>query len=604
VIAYYTFTLDQRYIVLDPMDLVELTDAAIGLLNQPVLITEITENDDCSLTFFGEEYLGPCSAIPAHGLQTAVGYVPNYNQAPPATNTPVVFAAPPEIATNNGLEIWIVASGSIGWGGCDVWISGDGTTYLNVGRIVGPGRQGVLSAAVAVSADPDTTVIIPVNMTESNAQLLSGTDADADNANTLCYLDGELIAYSAAELTSQYNYTLQSYIRRGLYGTSIAAHAAGAPFARLDSQVFRYAYGVSQIGQPLYIKLTAFNIYGGGEEGLADVTAISLTVPAPPPPSNVTGFSVKEFNNIVTFSWNAVTDFALRGYDIGYAPQGTTNWSDFLMLTIAGAGTEMTNADVPNGTWTFGIRAQDLAGQLSPQITTADLTVTAQVEVIAETEQAPNWLGALSGFVRHYTGVLIPMDQNLMSSYLSGWSVWNNGFQPTPVATASYIAPVIDQGYDDDNRVHATIGSSPMPGQSGTPAIALSIDTWLTAGTDPGTFAAWTIAYLVLRYLRTKITYTGIAAGSVSYINEFEPIIDTGTPPISFTQQATIAAGGTTVTFEEPFHLPPAVVPTAISGTAAYASASAITATNCLVNVWDPSGTSVGGTVTLSVSGE
>jgi len=600
----FTFTLDQRYIVLEPMDLVEITDIALGLVNQPVLIKEITENADGSLTMLAEEYLGACSAIPAHGLQPSGGFVQNYNIAPPATNPPIVFAAPVQIADNGGLEIWLVASGPAGWGGCDIWISGDGNTYLNAGRIVGPGRQGMITAPIAATPDPDTLVVIPVDLSSSDAQLLSGTQTDADNANTLCWLDGELIAYSDATLTSQHHYTLDTYIRRGLYGTVNGPHAAGAAFARLDSQVFKYPYSVDQIGKPLFVKLTAFNIYGGAEQGLADVTATSLILTAPPPPSTVTGFGVKEFNNLVSFTWDAVSDFALRGYDIGYAPVGTTTWSSFLMLTEAGSGTEMTNADVPNGAWVFGIVARDIAGQRSASIATATLTVTAQDEVIAEVEQAPLWNGTLTGFIRHYTGVLVPDDQQTMPSYMSSWSVWANGFQPTPVSTASYTAPVIDTGYDADNRVHCTFGSGLNPGQAGTPAISPSVDMWLTGAADPNTFTAWTIASATFRYLRAQITYTGITAGSVSYINEFEPIIDTGTPPTVYSQTATIAAGGTTVMFTQPFHLPPAVIPTAISGSAVYATASAVTATNCMVNVWDHTGSSVGGTVTMNLSGE
>ena len=602
--ANYTFTLDQRYIVLDPMDLIEISDPALGLVNQPVLIKEITENSDGSLTVSAEEYLGACSAIPAHGLQASAGYAPNYNVAPPATNTPVIFAAPPQIATNGGLEIWMAASGPTGWGGCDVWISGDGSTYMNVGRVMGPCRTGVLTAPVAATSDPDVLVVIPVDLSQSDAQLLSGTAADADNANTLCYLDGELIAYSDASLTSQHHYTLDTYIRRGLYGTANKAHAIGAAFARLDSQIFRYAYSVDQIGNPLYVKLTAFNVYGGGEETLSEVASTMLTLPAPPPPSNVTGFSVSEFNNLVSFSWNPVNDFAMRGYDIGYAPQGTTDWSLFEMLTIAGSGTEMTNADVPNGTWVFGIVATDIAGQRSPMVTTANLIVTTQDDVIAEVEQSPLWLGTLSGFVRHYTGVLTPDDQHPMTSYMSAWSVWSSGFQPTPVSAASYTAPVIDAGWDDSNRVHCTTAAGLNPGQSGVPTIGLTIDTWLTGGSDPNTFTAWTVAYRNLRYLRARITMSGIVAGAVSYLSEFEPIIDTGSPPTTYSQTALIGAGGATVTFLNPFHMPPTVVPTAVSGSAVYANASAITAIGCIVNVWDHTGASVGGTVTLSLSGE
>jgi hypothetical protein len=600
-LAILTFTLDQRFIVLDPMDLVEITDVALGLVSFPVLIKEMTENADGSLTFVAEGYLGATSAIPAHGVQVGAGFAQDYNVAPPTTNPPIVFAAPPQIAGNQGLELWLVASGPDGWGGCDIWISGDGSTYMNVGRMIGPCRQGVLAAPVAPTPDPDTLVVIPVDLSSSHGELLSGTTADADNANTLCYLDGELITYSDASLTSQYRYTLDTYIRRGVYGTANAAHAAGAPFARLDSQVFRYPYSVDQIGKPLYVKLTAFNIFGGGEEALSDVTPTELTIPAPPAPSVVTGFSVVEKNDVVVFTWSQVNDFALAGYYIGYAAPGTTSRTSFQMLTEEAAGSEMTNGSVPAGTWSFGIWARDIAGQFGPGAF-ADMTITNQEQVIAEPEQSPLWPGAISGFLRHYTGVLVPLGTNPASHY-TAWEDFTN-FVVDPVSTASYTALVIDTGYNDDLRVHATSGYTLGPGQTGTPTLGLSIDTWLTGAADPGTFTAWTIGTTNLRYVVARLTYSGITAGNVAFVTEFAPIVDTATPPVAITQSATIAAGGSAVSFDATYHLPPAVFPTPVSGAALYANAHDITAAGCTINVWDTSGISVGGVVNIKIEGE
>jgi len=601
IMATYSFTLDQRYIVLDPMDIVGLTDPALGLSGHPVIIKEITENSDATLSFVAEDYLPFTNPIPSHGVQSSLGFVHDYNVAPPPTNTPIIFAAPPQIAKNNGLEIWVVASGPTGWGGCDVWVSGDGATYLNVGRIVGPGRQGVTTAPVAVSADPDTTDAIPISMAVSSGEMLSGTTADADAANTLCYLGGELIGYSDASLTSQYHYTLGTYIRRGMYGTAIASHAAGTAFARLDSQVFHYPYSVDQIGRPLYVKLTAFNIFGGGSEGLDDVSPTIMTLPAPPAPSIVTGFGVKEFNGLVSFVWNPLQDFALKGYDIGYADHGTTDWSLFTMLTEASAGTEMTNGDVPPGVWTFGIRGRDIAGQLGP-ISFADLTVTNQDQIFSEVEQAPDWIGTLSGFIRHYTGVLVPLGTHA-ASYYTAWEDFTN-FVVDPVSTASYTAPVADIGFDDTLRVHSTSGYTLGPSQTGTPTLTYSIDTWLTGGSDPASFTTWTIAETTLRYLVGRITYSGISAGNVAFLTEFAPIVDSARPPIQITQSATIAGGGSTVTYDRAFHLAPTVIATVVAATGLYASVSSITPTDCVINVWDHTGTSVGGSVNLQIQGE
>jgi hypothetical protein len=58
------------------------------------------------------------------------------------------------------------------------------------------------------------------------------------------------------------------------------------------------------------------------------------------------------------------------------------------------------------------------------------------------------------------------------------------------------------------------------------------------------------------------------------------------------------------VAFDATYHLPPAVFPTPVSSSALYANAHDITATDCTINVWDMSGTSVGGVVNIKIEGE
>jgi hypothetical protein len=99
--------------------------------------------------------------------------------------------------------------------------------------------------------------------------------ADADNLVTLCYCDGELIAFETATLTAAYKYEL-TYLRRGVYGTPITAHATGAQFGRLgpnDPAVFHYDYPASFVGQTIYVKLPAFNFFGQALQSLDAVSA-------------------------------------------------------------------------------------------------------------------------------------------------------------------------------------------------------------------------------------------------------------------------------------------------------------------------------------------
>ncbi len=402
----YQFTLDQRYILLDPMDIVTVSDARLGLNRQWVRITEITENDDGTLSVAAEEYLAGTGSAATYSFATGAGYSADYNSDPGNANAPVVLEPPPQI-TDTGLEVWLAISGGANWGGCNVYVSSDGNTYRLIGQKQGPSRQGVLTAALPGSADPDTVDSCSVDLGESFGQLLSGTQADADAAHTLCFVaydggsGGELIAYAQATLTAPYRYDLGAhggapgYLRRGVYSTAIASHASGASFARLDDSIFTIPYSKDQIGKALYIKLASFNLWGGGLQSLAELSPVAYTIQGPPAPPNVTGFTAQQNGNVVVFGWTAITTDGpvIKGYDIGYAQQGATDWSEFRMLTEASAGTEMTNADVPRGSWTFGIRARDIADQLSPGIATADLIVTSTQPVIYTADEAPGWTG-------------------------------------------------------------------------------------------------------------------------------------------------------------------------------------------------------------------
>ena len=182
--------------------------------------------------------------------------------------------------TGGAVEVWIIATGGADWGGCQAWISTDGNHYGLAGTIYHGARQGVLTATLPAAADPDTGDTLAVDLTESQGQLLSGTQADADAYVTLCFCGGELVSYQTATLSAAFKYSL-TYLRRGAYGTAIGAHAAGAQFARFgpnDPSLLRYGYPASFVGQTVYLKLPGFNIFGQALQDLAGVTAYSYTL--------------------------------------------------------------------------------------------------------------------------------------------------------------------------------------------------------------------------------------------------------------------------------------------------------------------------------------
>jgi hypothetical protein len=323
----YSFTLGWKYCLLDPMDIVEITDANLGLNQQWVRILSIEEDDNGNLKITAEEYLGGAGGAPLYSYQTGSPFIANYNIAPGPLNEPMIFE--PSGALTAGVpQVWVGASGEANWGGADVWLSIDNATYSRVGRIAGPARQGILHAPLALGGDPDTAHTLSVDLSESGGALLSGTQADADAFRTLCYVDGELISYETASLTGGNLYGL-TYLRRGLFGTAASAHSVGTQFCRLDDAILKIdlpVTPVSYVGQTIYLKLTGYNIYGGGQQALADVPAYTYnpagTGAYVAPPSGVAisvGTQRQPDGTIVPFmeiSWTASPDLLFDEYEV------------------------------------------------------------------------------------------------------------------------------------------------------------------------------------------------------------------------------------------------------------------------------------------------
>jgi len=322
----YQFTLDQRYVLLDPMDIVTLTDSYLGLNKQWVRIREITENDDGSLSFVAEEYLQGTGTAPLYTFQQAQGFNADYNADPGDTNTPVVFEPTAELA--EALAVWVAASGGSMWGGCQVYISTDNESYQQVGKITGGTRQGYVDAALpAVTLNTsgltiDQTNTASVDVSLSGGQLLSASQADAQNLATLCYAGSgnnyELFSYQTAQLVSGSEYAL-SYLVRGAYDSPILSHQPNEQFARIDSSVFEYTYTQDKIGTLLYIKLPAFNIYGGGQQSLGEVEPFTFALQGlaySSPLPNVQNLRTSYVANITQLSWDEVTDFRPVLYEV------------------------------------------------------------------------------------------------------------------------------------------------------------------------------------------------------------------------------------------------------------------------------------------------
>ncbi|HYX52302.1 MAG TPA: phage tail protein, partial [Candidatus Limnocylindrales bacterium] len=278
--ATFTFKLGWQFNLLEPMDLVTLTVPELGYSKKPVRITAIREDDSGTLEIEAEDFPWGSAAPTLYAQQVPGGFVPQANADPGSANAPIIFEANDRLSLTGNYEIWIgVCGSSPDWGGCSVWLSPDGNSYAQVGRIYGSARMGVLTASLPAGTDPDTTHTVSVDLTQSGGVLSSGTPADCENFRTLCYLDGELISYQTATLTGPSAYTLGTRLRRGVWGSPNIAHSAGAVFLRLDNAdaVFVYEADPTLIGTTLFFKFTPFNKFGLMEQSLAKATAYPFT---------------------------------------------------------------------------------------------------------------------------------------------------------------------------------------------------------------------------------------------------------------------------------------------------------------------------------------
>ena len=279
--AHFSFKLSWEYCLLDPMDVVTITDANLGLSAYPVRITEIEEDDKGLLSIKAEELALGVSTPGTNPSSGAVSFQPNQSAAATAINAPLIYEPPP-LLTGNIAQVWVGASGGSGgvvdanWGGAYVWASVDNVTYSQIGTITSPLRQGVLTASLPSASGWDTSDALAVNLAESGATLSGASAASAQAGATLSLVDGELLAYESATLTAPNAYNLTG-LERAFAGTLGAAHAAGAPFARLDSAVVQYNLPDAWIGVPLSFKFQSFNVFGAGVEDLSTCTAYAYT---------------------------------------------------------------------------------------------------------------------------------------------------------------------------------------------------------------------------------------------------------------------------------------------------------------------------------------
>ena len=293
IVNKYQFVLGWRYCLLEPMDLVNITDSNLGFSAKTVRITSISENDQGLLSIEAEDFPLGASSPALYSTGSGSGTGTNYGADPGNVNTPY-FINPPYFLTPSGQELWIaVSADSPFWGGCTVYASVDNVDYAPIGTIFNKARYGVSTASITSNsgAISDTTNTLAVDLDISNGVLISTDAAGLAAYVTLSAIQTsstsgfELISYQTATSTTGYAYNI-STMKRGVYGTTIQSHASASQFIRVDDAIFKWLVpstfiDVNNTGQLTYFKFVSTNVFGTvTQEWTTVTTAYSLAIPA------------------------------------------------------------------------------------------------------------------------------------------------------------------------------------------------------------------------------------------------------------------------------------------------------------------------------------
>ena len=267
----YTFQLPWKYCRLEPGDLLRITDEAIGIDGQVVMVCEITEAKTGILTVTAVQRATGAYSEAKYTVVNDYQYQ-DFNVEPGNTARPLFIIPPSDLVTSaSGCELWIALQGAAKtWGGCNVFVSDKDGDYSNIGT---QGINSIYGTTAGTMTADATSAYIRLN-NQRPVELLTGSAQDAANGNTLIWINGECMSYTRATLLNSNLYQLTG-LMRGQYGTVATAHNYGEDVAVLDGGIYVVPLTKQHIGRTLYFKFPAFNEFKANGQNLADVDCYS-----------------------------------------------------------------------------------------------------------------------------------------------------------------------------------------------------------------------------------------------------------------------------------------------------------------------------------------
>ncbi len=367
----YKFRLSWEFGLLEPGDLITLTDPVIGLDHQLAMVESIDEDSSTTVSVTAIRRDASGSGL-TYNIDNPDYNIISYNADPGDVAEPLMLTPPAEIVTAaSGVELWIGLHGqTAAWGGCNVYASTKDGAYEIYGRCNKSANFGYTMTAMNMS---DTSV--DVHFTNvGTVEILEGSAEDAANCLTDIWINGECMAYTHAELIGANTYRLTGLIR-AKYGTPKISHAQGEGFAVLDGSLFVVSLTKNLLGKRLYFKFPSANVFGNNLQELNDVDYYSHQVQLYDIP-NVKNLTATVTHNTDTWDvalrWTAPDWTDYSSGRVSYKLQGSNVWTYYGMAT-----TELTITDIDTaGVYVISVATRDINGNYEAEDDGTKITVT------------------------------------------------------------------------------------------------------------------------------------------------------------------------------------------------------------------------------------
>lgn len=309
------------------------------------------------------------------------------------------------------------------------------------------------------------------------------------------------------------------------------------------------------------------------------------------PPADVTGFSAQQNGATVTYKWQQVVAKDLKGYEIRYAKSDQFSWPQALPVTSVTRGTLITNAALPPGDWTLGIKAVDTSDNYSEAAATYDIEVVNEYDVVAANDESGSWLGVMTNLIKHdVSGALVPVSGVLACD--QGWETFDEFCSES--LEGVYEGAEIDLGFDATARVYAELGGA-LP--NGVPDPRFEIDHAMDGGEYDG-FEGWTVGTIRARKIKPRVV---VPAGRPCALSACRPVADVAEREER--DVVTVPVGGLSVEFSQRYHSPPGIQLSAGGAEMRQPVYSDTTTTGFTITVYNSAGEDVGGEASYIAKG-